>query len=149
MKVALAPARPWDARPLARILGAWSRETPWMPEPFGTIEDRAALARLIREKGVITLRGRRGPVAFLARRDAEIHALYVAPAARGQGLGKRLLDEAKARSDRLTLWTAQANDGARRFYAREGFHAVRLGRGEGNDAELPDMRLAWQREEAG
>lgn len=149
MKVALAPARPWDARPLARILGAWSRETPWMEQPLDTAEDRLALCRLIRESDVVTLRTWRGPVAFLARRDTEIHALYVAPGARGQGLGKRLLDEAKARSDRLTLWTAQANDGARRFYAREGFHAVRLGRGEGNDAELPDMRLAWQREEAG
>lgn len=148
MRPALAPARPRDARPLARILGAWSRETPWMEQPLGTAEDRLALCRLIRDSGVITLRTWRGPVAFLARRGEEIHALYVAPAARGQGLGKRLLDDAKARADRLALWTAQANEGARRFYAREGFHETRFSFGEGNDARLPDVRLVWRREEA-
>ena len=51
---------------------------------------------------------------------------------------------AKARRpEGLTLWTFVANEGARRFYAREGF--VEVGRTEGENEEgLPDVLLAWK-----
>lgn len=142
----LAPARPGDARPLARILGDWARETPWMPDLRDRDEDRAVLTRLIRETEVTTLRDWRGPVGFLALADCEVHALYLAPHVRGRGLGKRLLDAAKSRRARLELWAFQANAAARRFYAREGFEPVRFTNGEGNDEKLPDVRMAWTRE---
>lgn len=73
----------------------------------------------------------------------EISALYLAPAARGRGLGKALLDEAKGQG-RLSLWTFQANPGARAFYRREGFREVEFTAGAGNDEKLPDVRLEWQ-----
>ena len=52
---------------------------------------------------------------------------------------------AKARSPRLELWTFQANTRARAFYAREGFAEVKLTDGQGNDEELPDVRMVWNR----
>ena len=70
--------------------------------------------------------------------------LYVAPDRLGQGIGRRLLDIAKRRSDgRLQLWTFQVNDRARRFYERNGFQAVELTEGSGNEEREPDVRFAW------
>ncbi len=142
----IAPAVPRDAARLACILGDWVRETSWMPQLHDPVEDRAFLARLIRDIEVLTLRDGRSVLGFVALDGDEVQALYLASGARGQGHGKRLLDTAKERRDRLKLWTFQANEAARRFYAREGFEPVRFTNGEDNDEGLPDVRLVWQRE---
>ena len=57
------------------------------------------------------------------------------------GIGAALIAAAKAaRPEGLLLWTFVANEGARRFYAREGF--VESGRTEGENEEgLPDVLL--------
>ncbi|MEL6292571.1 MAG: GNAT family N-acetyltransferase [Pseudomonadota bacterium] len=83
---------------------------------------------------------------FLARDGEAIHALYIAPAAQGQGIGSALLQQAQAASPRLSLWTFQANTGAQRFYKRHGFDEVLRTSGTGNDEKLPDIRMFWQRE---
>jgi GNAT superfamily N-acetyltransferase len=144
----LTLAKPRDAAPLSRVLANWRNETPWMPKTHTPQEDYAFLSFLIREAEVVTPRDLLGPHGFLARDGEEIQGLYLAPNVRGRGLGKALLDHAKARSDRLKLWTFQANGAARRFYAREGFVEVRLTDGAGNDEKLPDVRLVWTREDA-
>jgi GNAT superfamily N-acetyltransferase len=73
-----------------------------------------------------------------------VGGLYLAPEARGRGVGRALVAAAKARRpEGLTLWTFVANEGARRFYAREGF--VEVGRTEGENEEgLADVLLAWK-----
>ena len=74
---------------------------------------------------------RRSGAGFLAL-DGEgyVAGLYLAPEARGRGIGAALLAAAKAaRPEGLSLWAFLANEGARRFYAREGF--VESGRTEG------------------
>jgi ribosomal protein S18 acetylase RimI-like enzyme len=55
----------------------------------------------------------------------EIWNLHTAPASRGRGYGAQLFREAKriargAGADELTLWVVEENEGARRFYARNG-----------------------------
>jgi putative acetyltransferase len=40
----------------------------------------------------------------------------------------------------LRLWTFQRNAGARRFYERNGFAAVELTDGLGNEEREPDVR---------
>ncbi|MDJ0826856.1 MAG: GNAT family N-acetyltransferase [Rhodobacter sp.] len=145
----LTPAKRRDARRLARILADWIDETPWMPTIHTPDQDRSFLAWLITNTEVVTLRSWRGPQGFLAREDTMVHALYLRPAVRGQGHGKRLLDWAKARSPNLTLWTFQANAGARAFYAREGFREVEMTDGAGNDEGVPDVRLVWPAERGG
>jgi GNAT superfamily N-acetyltransferase len=62
----------------------------------------------------------------LGARVAMLEDMVVAPEARGQGLGTRLIEAAiaAARQDgcrRITLLTDGANEGGHRFYARNGF----------------------------
>jgi RimJ/RimL family protein N-acetyltransferase len=40
----------------------------------------------------------------------------------------------------LRLYTFQCNEGARRFYERNGFTAVAFGDGSGNEEGEPDIR---------
>jgi ribosomal protein S18 acetylase RimI-like enzyme len=60
-----------------------------------------------------------------------LHDVYVDPAARGAGLGRRLVEEAAARlirlgAPRVLLMTAWANPGARRFFESLGFRPTML-----------------------
>ncbi|MEQ8482419.1 MAG: GNAT family N-acetyltransferase [Hoeflea sp.] len=71
-----------------------------------------------------------------------VTALYVATP--GMGMGRALLNHAKTGRDSLSLWTFVANEGARRFYAREGFLEVRRTEGD-NEEGLPDVLLQWER----
>ena len=140
------PARADDAPALARILSDWIDETAWMPDIHTPDEDRRHLLHLIATCEVVILRDGQPIHGFLARDGARLHALYLVPGARGKGMGKHLLDLAKSRSDRLELWSFQANSGARSFYAREGFDEVEMTDGADNDEKMPDVRLVWVRE---
>lgn len=54
--------------------------------------------------------------------DAEyIAGLFVREKYRGQGIGRRLLEEAKSRKERLSLHVYRRNRRAVEFYEREGF----------------------------
>lgn len=133
-------AGPGDAAWCARVLGDWVRETGWMPVLHTRAEDRAFVAGLIARAEVFVAAG-----GFLARDGDVMLALYLAPAARGRGLGKALLDRAKEGRDALSLWAFAQNEGALRFYAREGFAEAERTDGAGNDERLPDVRLVWRR----
>jgi ribosomal protein S18 acetylase RimI-like enzyme len=60
-----------------------------------------------------------------------VHNLFVAPEARGQGVGSALLESAedalaRAGADVVSLEAMAANDGARRFYERHGYRLHRV-----------------------
>ena len=68
--------------------------------------------------------------------------LCVAPAERGSGLARTLLDEAKRRAPGFVeLDVNEANERALRFYRREGFGAV--ARGTSALSGLPTLRMRW------
>jgi GNAT superfamily N-acetyltransferase len=92
----------------------------------------------------------RGVVGLLALAPGWVDQLYIDPVAQGEGIGRQLLELAMTLepSGELQLWTFQANDRARRFYARNGFVEVELTEGGGNEERQPDVRLVWRREAA-
>ncbi|WZH36969.1 MAG: GNAT family N-acetyltransferase [Microbacterium enclense] len=73
-----------------------------------------------------------------------IWKLYVDPALRGQGVGLRLLDAVYARlpgADRVGIEHFTVNDGAGRFYEREGFVVDRIEESESGD---PRQNVTWR-----
>lgn len=142
MRIVCGAARPGDARALARIMLAWINETDWVPRLHGQEETEAYLADLIATRDVRVAREGAAVLGFLARDGAEVMALYVAPKARGRGAGRALLGHAKAQGP-FALWCFVANDGARRFYAREGLVEGARTDGAQNDEGLPDVRITW------
>jgi len=82
-------------------------------------------------------------VGMLALAGNEVERLYVAPEARGSGIGSALLEQAKAvYPDGLWLVTLQCNTRARRFYERHGFTAHELGMSPPPENE-PDVSYRW------
>jgi GNAT superfamily N-acetyltransferase len=143
----LERAIPDDAEPLAAIMTSWIRETPWKPELHSEAGNVRFLGRLIDTTTVLVARRKGKACGFLSLEGEEIPAFYLAAETRGRGIGKALLNKAKSQTPTLELWAFQANEGARRFYAREGFREVKLTDGATNEEKLPDVRCVWERSE--
>lgn len=142
--VPMRRAEPGDAAACAAILQDWLDETPWMPDLHDLAATTAWMHGDLFRRSVVTLAEPKGIAGYLARMpDGEIASFTVARGWRGRGIGTALLARAKAEAPSgLTLWTFQANAGARAFYAREGFGELRRTDGD-NDEGLPDVQLGW------
>jgi GNAT superfamily N-acetyltransferase len=89
-------------------------------------------------------------VAMMFLKPGWVDQLYVAPDRLGEGIGRSLLDLAKERSTTdIQLWTFQVNKRARRFYERNGFEALEMTDGAGNEEHEPDVRYLWRRAPTG
>ncbi len=83
-------------------------------------------------------------VGFLALDGSYVDRLYVHPDAQKRGVGSALLARAIAFSpDGLSLHTHQRNFGARAFYQKQGFRAVRFGISPPPESE-PDVEYRWR-----
>lgn len=83
-------------------------------------------------------------LGFASLHEQRLAALFIAPSAQGQGLGKRLLDQAKRQRNVLELSVYSANIQACAFYQACGFALV----AEQNDPHSghPERVMRWQRE---
>lgn len=140
----IARARLWHLPRIAAILWAFTRVTAGLPRVRSPLDDLLTLAWVTARGWVRVLRDRAGVAGFIIRDGNHVHALYVAPDRRGQGIGRRLLAEAKARAEMLDLWVLAGNLPARAFYRAQGFREVVQGQGLGNDEGLPDILMMWQ-----
>jgi len=143
VRLRLRDARLTDAVALGRILWHTQREADWMPHLYGRVDCIRYCAVMI-ARGWVRVASVNGAVrGFLARDGEEICALYLDARAKGLGIGKQMLDEAKQEARALWLRCSQDNGGAQRFYLREGF--VEHARGDGRDRaeQLPDITYIW------
>lgn len=132
-----------DAAACAAILNDWIDDRGWMPRVHSREEVTAFYQDFVFQKREVWVIG--DPVAgFLGLdpEEGEVTTLYVSEP--GRGVGKVLLDHAKTGRNALELWTFQANEGARRFYVREGFREIEFSEGD-NEEGLPDVKLRWER----
>lgn len=85
---------------------------------------------------------------FMAIEAGYIEKLFIFTPFQGHGVGRQLLEFAKADASELTLWTFAKNTTARRFYEKNGFVAVRETDGADNEAHEPDVFYRWTRPSA-
>ena len=132
-----------DAGPCAAILNAWIDSNDWMPRVHKREEVENHYRTFVFAKREVWVMGE--PLSGYLSLDSEtdmVMALYAAMP--GHGVGKALLDHVKTNRTSLELWTFAANEGARRFYAREGFAEI-LETADDNEEGLPDVLLRWDR----
>lgn len=140
---------PGDVEEVVRL---WRRARedaqPWLEERMGhtSDDDLRHFRDVIVPAHAIHVALRDGvPVGFLAQDGDLLGYLYVDPPVQGTGVGSALLDLAKRASpDGLRLFTHQRNEGARAFYERRAFRAVRFGVSPPPENE-PDVRYVWRR----
>lgn len=143
MTYSFRPGHPSDATACAQIIRDWGGETPWMA-PLDDLEPMAASWRDLLRADMAWVAEKEGRVfGFCVREDDNITGLYVAQAARCCGVGKRLLDLAKADRDWITVWAYEANTQARKFYRREGL--VEICREIENESNLMNVEHRWTR----
>ncbi len=140
----LRPATQRDIVPIVRIIGDWRADTPYIPPLHTREEDRHFIKGVVDTQDVMIAETDAEVQGFIARHYDEVTQLYLAPDARGQGMGAALLAHMKHRMDHLRLWCFQANTGARRFYERHGFVAKQFTNGEANEERLPDICYVWR-----
>lgn len=78
-------------------------------------------------------------VGFLALVDTTVGAIFVDPDEQGRGVGRELMDDARARRPFLELDVFEENSIGRGFYAAYGFEVV--GRHMNEVAGHPELRL--------
>ena len=141
----LRAARSTDAGAVGAILSEFVDTTDWMPRVHTRAEDVAHAGTLIARGWVTVAQDQDKVVGFSACDAAKLNALYVARDVRGKGIGSALVKTLQAVQPKLRVWTFQANAGAQKFYARQGFAEVTRTDGADNDENLPDIRFEWER----
>ncbi|GAA3856359.1 GNAT family N-acetyltransferase [Celeribacter arenosi] len=130
-----------DIAAMADIVVAWEAETPWTP-PAPDGEQIAAMFHKMFEAREIWVAG--DPVTgYLALDPEKSHITGLYMRARGQGLGKALVDKAKEGRSVITLNTHVANLDAQRFYVREGFVALHE-MAPAKEGDPQELRMEWR-----
>lgn len=135
-----------DAMACAQIIHAWDAEVPWMV-PLDHLEPMAEFwGEMFADDPAWVAEIAGHVVGFCSRTDDNINGLYLLAEARNLGVGKALLDLAKADRDWITVWAYEQNPAARRFYRREGLVEIcREWEVFSDGSRLMDVEHRWTR----
>jgi putative acetyltransferase len=137
--------RSYEDADLAQVLDVWYRASriahAFLPEEFfererGLIADEWLP---IAETTVYVDDGR--VVGFLSLVGNDVGAIFVDPDRQGEGIGRALMDAARASRPYLELDVFEANAIGRRFYDAYGFRAIGGSEHEETGERLVRMRL--------
>jgi ribosomal protein S18 acetylase RimI-like enzyme len=133
-----------DWQDVARVFIAARAGMTYLPQLHSDADTRLFIRRVVKRSEVwLAVRGG-AMLGFAALEPGWLHHLYVDPAAQNAGAGSALLEKAKAElPGGFSLWTFQANLGARRFYERHGLTETRRTDGADNEERLPDILYEW------
>ncbi|MEX2248741.1 MAG: GNAT family N-acetyltransferase, partial [Parvibaculum sp.] len=117
----------------------------YLPRLHSDADTRLFIRRVVK-RSEVWLATRDGAVlGFAALEPGWLHHLYVDPQAQNAGAGSALLARVRERlPEGFSLWTFQANLGARRFYERHGLTERRRTGGADNEEGLPDILYEWR-----
>ncbi len=137
-----------DLPACAAIINDYMDAIDWLPRVIERQAIDEMYAPALLDKRIIFVAEANGGVAGYLSMDHDagfIHAIYLRPQARGNGLGKALLDAAKeARPQGFDLTVFEPNTGALRFYRREGLVEVPEGRDDKTPEGVPTLLMRWQ-----
>jgi ribosomal protein S18 acetylase RimI-like enzyme len=143
----LRPAEPSDVEALVEIhLSSSQQAMPWLPQ-LHTLEQTVwwMSHRVVGHLRVWVAESEGLVVGYAALGPGELEQLYVRPGYQGRGVGRLLLDQAKALEPQgLALWVFQRNTRARTFYEGHGFQLISFTDGSRNEEREPDARYAWR-----
>jgi len=149
---AIAPAAPVirraglaDLPACAAIINDYVDATLWLPRTHSRETIEGFFTAELLEKRAVWLAELDGEiVGYMSSAGGFVYALYLAPQARGLGIGPMLIERARAASPgRIELTVFEPNLDARRFYEREGFVEVPEGRKEDTDEGIPTLLMRW------
>ena len=141
--------RKFESRDLDAVMQIWLHGNldahPFIPASFWTdhfemVRDMLPQAELYVHENVDT----RQIDGFIGLTENHIEGIFVAKAARSNGIGKALLDHVKPLKPRLTLGVYQKNERALAFYRREQF--VVQSEGIDEDTNEADIQMLWMRQ---
>jgi ribosomal protein S18 acetylase RimI-like enzyme len=146
MQVALRQATFADALRVATLLIETRLQCmPYAPCAYSDDEVRAWVASELVPSAGVTVAEHDGQVIGVVATAREAQASWITqmavdPATLGRGIGSALLAHVMhSLTPPIRLFTFQANSGARRFYERHGFVAVRFSDGQANQEHCPDV----------
>lgn len=148
----LRPATSSDAPEIAEVfLTSRADALPYLPKVHADEETRRWIPEIVMRRSEVWVAELEGKiVGFLSVAGDHLDHLYVRPGYYRQGIGDRLLAQAKAMSPRrLRLFTFQRNERARAFYEARGFVPIDLSDGSRNEEREPDILYEWVASHAG
>ncbi|MEQ8482420.1 MAG: GNAT family N-acetyltransferase [Hoeflea sp.] len=145
-------ATPSDLPACAAIINDYIDATPWLPRTVSREELEGIFTPDLLESRVVLVAENDNAIAGYASLDKEagfLHALYLRPESRRQGVGKALLNATKAaRPGGFDLTVFELNANACRFYVREGLIEVPEGRKTDTEEGIPTLLMRWTGEAA-
>lgn len=144
-EINLREASRYDAKEIATLFKTTRRSNlPYLPELHTAQEDLEYFGKIIEDENVIVAQSGDKVVGFCSYNNNWLNHLYVIPEHQGRGVGKALLDNAKAHNIELNLWVFQKNTNAIDFYQRNGFKLLLTTNGSGNEEGEPDAHYIWR-----
>jgi putative acetyltransferase len=121
--------RKYNAEDLAELLDVWYDASqighPFLSRDFLDQERRTVIQEYLPNAETWVFEEEGQVVGFIALIGNEVGGIFVTPRRHGQGIGRALMDHARASRNHLDVEVFEANEIGRAFYHAYGFKVIR------------------------